>query len=300
MGLGDGGEAGAGTVDAIRDAEVYIGYGIAREAFLAAPGLRWVHSAGVGVRGALFPELLASEVVLTNSRGVQSKAMAETALAALLHFARGLDHAVRAQARAQWLPGPFDACVGIGELRGARLGLIGYGSLGRAVADRAGALGMRVTAVRRRTAGFSDSQEAEHVRVLSGAEGLDEVLRASAYVVVCLPETPETQALLGHDELARLAPGTVLVNLSRGPVIDEDALIAALPRLRGVALDVFAREPLEASSPFWSAPNVLITPHVSATTPHHWERQTALVLDNLDRYLRGRPLLNTVDKRIGY
>jgi phosphoglycerate dehydrogenase-like enzyme len=301
FGLGDGGRAGDAVLEAVHGAEVYIGYGIARETFLAATAggasrLRWVHSAGVGVRSSLFPEMVASDVVLTNSRTVQSQAMAETAMAMLLHFARGLDHAVAAQASRRWDPTPFDELRGIGEVGGENLGVIGFGSLGRAVADRAAALGMRVTALRRRHRG----ERPPHVRIVTGRDGLRNLLSTSTYVVICLPDTSGTTGLVGSGELALLPTGAVLVNLSRGAVLDEEALLEALPRLRGVALDVFAREPLDTASPLWTAPNVLLTPHVSATTPRHWKRQLALITENFTRYLTDKPLLNTVDKSAGY
>jgi phosphoglycerate dehydrogenase-like enzyme len=301
FGLGDSGRADASVLDAVRGAEVYVGYGIARETFLAATGqpgsrLRWVHSAGVGMRSSLFPEMVASDVVLTNSRDIQARAMAETAMAMLYYFARGLDHAVAAQARSSWDTSAFDQLCGIGELNDEPLGIVGFGSLGRAVAERATALGLQVTALRRR----SGTQAPRGVRVVTGPDGLRDLLGNSAYVVLCVPDTPRTEGLIGRRELALLGPRTVLVNLSRGTVLDEEALIEALPRLRGVALDVFAREPLDPASPLWTAPNVLVTPHVSATSPRHWDRQLALLRRNFTCYLNGTPLLNTVDKSAGY
>ncbi|MFI1185744.1 D-2-hydroxyacid dehydrogenase [Streptomyces californicus] len=301
FGLGDGGHVGASVLDSVRGAEVYVGYGIARETFLAAtlpPGSRlsWVHSAGVGMRSSLFPDLVASDVTLTNSRDVQARAMAETAIAMLFHFARGLDHAVTAQARSSWDTTAFDELRGIGELGGESLGIVGFGSLGRAVADLATALGMRVTALRRRPG----VDAVPGVRIVTGPDGLRDLLSSSAYVVVCVPDTPLTEGLIGRHELELLSPRTVLVNLSRGAVLDEEALVAALPRLRGVALDVFAHEPLDSASPLWTAPNVLVTPHVSATSPRHWDRQLALLQENFTRYLTRKPLLNTVDKSAGY
>ncbi|MBM7775518.1 phosphoglycerate dehydrogenase-like enzyme [Actinokineospora baliensis] len=300
-GVGDGGRASAATVDAVRGAEVYIGYGIARETFLAAtaePGsrLRWVHSAGVGVRASLFPEMITSQVVLTNSRTVQSQAMAETAMAMLFHFARGLDYAVAGQAAVRWDPTPFDELRGIGEVEGTHLGVVGFGALGQQVANRATALGMRVTALRR----HQGQDPHPHVRVVTGPDGLRELLSTCTAVVICLPDTPRTTGFIGGRELALLQPGTVLVNLSRGAVLDEVALLEALPRLRGAALDVVAKEPLDPNSPLWTAPNVLLTPHVSATTPRYWARQLALLVANFTRYLTGEPLLNRVDKSAGY
>jgi phosphoglycerate dehydrogenase-like enzyme len=167
------------------------------------------------------------------------------------------------------------------------------------VAARARALGARVVATRRRP---EPVEGLDGVELITGDHTLDRLLEASDYVVLTLPETPGTRGMLGPDELARMRPGAVLVNVARGGLIDEAALVDALRagRLRGCALDVFASEPLPADHPLRDAPNLLITPHSSAYTHHFWEREAALILENLERYVEGRPLLNVVDKRAGY
>jgi phosphoglycerate dehydrogenase-like enzyme len=301
-GRGDGGRVSAEVLDAIRGAEVYLGYGFPPALFEAArdsaPGLRWVHSAAAGVGGSLYPEMLASEIVLTNSAGVHAEPIADTVLAMLLYFARGLDFAVAAQRRGEWDKSPFEvADTPVREVAGGTLGVIGFGGIGRAVARRATALGMEVLALKR-----TPGEAPPGVRLLFGRDGLAELLGQSDAVALCLPETGSTRGLIGAAELARMRRDAVLINIGRGGVVDEDALISALRerRIRGAGLDVFREEPLPASSPLWSIPGVLITPHVSGTTRGFWRREVDLILANLERYLRGRPLRNVVDKGAGY
>jgi phosphoglycerate dehydrogenase-like enzyme len=315
-GRGDGGGSSAEAQDAARGAEVYFGLGLPRALLLAAleppSHLRWVHTGTAGVASLLHPGLVENGIILTNSAGIHAEPMADTVLAMVLHFFRGLDQAVRAQPRAAWETAPYEAVdSGIRELAGATIGIIGFGGIGRAVARRAAALGMNVVATRRRSvagAGAADEPVREpdrapqHVTVLTGEAGMQALLERSDVVVVTVPSTPDTRGLLGRAELARTRPGTIVVNVARGDVFDEGALVEALRsgHLRGAALDVFTTEPLPSDSPLWRLPNVLVTPHVSATSPRFWERQAELLLDNLARYLAGRPLRNVVDPAAGY
>jgi len=296
---GDGGGVSGEVLDAVRGAEVYLGYGVPRELFLAARDtLRWAHSGAAGVAGSLYPEMLASDVILTNSARVHAEPIADTVLAMMLHFARGLDWAVRAQAERRWDKAPFEAAdAPVRELAEGTVGLLGLGGIGEAVARRAAALGMRVVALRR-----SGREGPPGVEVYSGAGALDGLLSISDYLVVTVPRTDETDGMIGAAELSRLPAGAVVINVSRGGVVDEDALVAALRggRLRGAGLDVFAREPLPPDSPLWGLPNVLVLPHVSGTSHRFWRRETDLIVANLRRYLAGERLLNTVDKQAGY
>ena len=302
-GRGDGGGASPQVLEAVRGAEVYAGWGVPRDLFAAATEppdgrLRWAHTASAGVGGSLHEAMRASDVVLTNAAGIYAEPMADTVLAMILHFARGLDFAVRAQAERRWDKAPFDAAdAPIRELSELTLGILGLGGIGKAVARRGIALGMRVVALRRRP-----EPGPEGVEVLSGEGGLDRLLRISDVLVVTVPQTAETRAMVGARELALLPEGAVVINVSRGGVVDEEALVEALRggRLRGAGLDVFAREPLPMESPLWGLPNVLATPHVSGASHRFWRRQTDLVVENLRRYLAGEPLLNTVDKQAGY
>jgi len=298
-GTGDGRGASPQAVEAARGAEVYLGWGVPREVLAAAgPSLRWAHSASAGVGGVLYPEMAASPVILTNSAGTYAEPIADTVLAMILHFARGLDFAVRAQAGRRWDRSPWiGADAPVRELAESTVGLIGLGGIARAVARRTAALGMRVVAVRR-----SSSDGPPGVEVLAGEGALDRLLALSDYLVVTVPRTGETEGMIGARELARLPAGAVVINVSRGDVIDQDALVDALRggRLRGAGLDVFRREPLEPDSALWTLPNTLLLPHVSGTSHGFWRRETGLITGNIRRYLAGGPLLNTVDKQAGY
>lgn len=302
-GRGDGGADSPGALAAVRGAEVYVGFGMPPALFEAATAppegrLRWAHTASAGVGGSLHPAMVASDVVLTNAAGVYAEPMADTVLAMILHFARGMDVAVRAQAARRWEKAAFEARdTPMREIAGATLGILGLGGIGRAVARRGLALGMEVLATRRR-----GTEGPDGVRVVTGDGGTDEVLRAAHYVVVALPQTAETRGMLDARRIAAMRRDAVLVNVARGGVVDEDALADALRagRLRGAGLDVFAREPLPAASPLWGLPNVLVTPHVSGASPRFWRRQADLIIDNIRRYARGQPLRNAVDKQAGY
>ena len=297
-GTGDGGtRASEAALAAVERAEVYVGFGVPAEIVRAGTSLRWVHSGAAGVGGSLTPEMLASDAVFTNSAGIHGPAVAETVLAYLLHFGRGLDLAVDAQRRSEWDKAPFDAAdAPVRELSRSTVGVVGLGGLGREVAWRAGALGARVIGTRRRP------DPVPGVDLLRGDHALERLLEQSHYVVLTVPETPETRGLLGRERLRRMRPDAVLVNVARGGVVDEAALLEALTEgwIRGAALDVFAREPLPPDDPLWQAPRLLITPHTSAYTHAFWDRELGLLLDNIQRYVAGRPLRNVVDKRAGY
>ena len=302
-GRGDGGGLSAEALAAVRSAEVWIGYGFPRELLAAhmAHGpitLRWIHTAAAGVRSMMHAPLLDAGVRITNAAGVHAEPIADTVLAGMLHFARGVDFAVRSQQQHRWEKEPFEEARGdIRELAGAQVGIVGYGGIGRAVARRSAALGMRVQALRR-----SSAADAPGVRMVHGADGLDTLVSTSDYLVVALPSTTVTERLLDAARLARMPAHAVLINVGRGDVIDEAALVDVLAgrRIRGAVLDVFETEPLAPDSPLWSLENVLVLPHVSATTPRFWERQTDLILDNVRRYLSGDPLRNLVDASRGY
>jgi phosphoglycerate dehydrogenase-like enzyme len=302
-GRGDGGAVSPEALAAVNGAEVYIGLGVPRDLFLAATTppanhLRWIHTGAAGVGSLLYPELADSGIVLTNSAGIHAPAIAETALAMMLHFARGLDFAVRAQADARWDPSPFETRVGdVTEIEGATIGIIGFGGIGQVVARKSLALGLNVLALRRSVRPGPDG-----VELFTGPGALERLLHQSDHVVVTVPATPSTKGMLGPSEIDAMRRGSVLINVARGEVVDEQALLAGLTtgKLRGAGLDVFATEPLPATSPLWTLPNVLITPHVSGTTPRFWLREVELIRDNIARYLAGRAMRNVVDKARGY
>ncbi|HET9985163.1 MAG TPA: D-2-hydroxyacid dehydrogenase [Longimicrobiales bacterium] len=303
-GTGDGMSAAPPELlETVRGAELYFGFGMPRNLFLEATTgpdarLRWVHSGSAGVRSTLYPEMRESDVVLTNSAGIHGPPIAETVLGMVLYFARGLDFGVAAQHEGRWNQEPFYRPGSpLREVSGATLGILGLGGIGRDVASRALALGMRVLASRRRP-----GEAPAGVELALGEDGLSRVLRESDYVVVALPDTPDTRGLLSAARLDEMRPDAVLINISRGTVVDEGALAERLAagRLRGAGLDVFEKEPLSPDSPLWRLPNVLILPHVSPVSPRFWRREAELILENIRRYLEDRPLLNVVDKRSGY
>lgn len=286
------------VMEGIREAEVYCGFGIPPGAFRVAERLRWVHSGTAGVGASLFPEMRDSDVLFTNSAGIYAEPMAEHALAMILHFARGLDVAVAGRTAREWR---HRALHGLGsparEIGGRTLLVVGLGGTGLALARRAAALGMRVLAIRR-----NPGDSPSGVEAVRGPDRLLEALSAADFVALTLPETSETEGLIGRDELRAMGPECVLINLSRGGIVDEEALVAALAegRLRGAGLDVFREEPLPSDSRLWELENVLITPHTSGVSPRFWDRETELILRNIDRYLSGATLENLVDKELGY
>jgi len=312
-GSGDGaGRVAPSVLAAVAEAEIYFGYGIAPELLRAGPGLRWVHSGAAGVGSSLTPEMVARDVVFTNSAGVHAPPMAETVLAMILHYGRGLDHAVAAKARGVWDKEPFyGEDAQLREMGDTTVGLVGFGGIGREIARRVASLGSRVIAVKRSPPRGDEGhlapvrgggRLADLVEVLHGAAGLDAVLREADVVVLCAPETDETRGIVDAGALARMKDGALLVNVGRGKLVDEEALVAELRtgRLRGAALDVFAHEPLAEGHPLWGLPNVLITPHVSAVTRSFWSREVALIVGNLEQWFTGGALDNVVDKRAGY
>jgi phosphoglycerate dehydrogenase-like enzyme len=258
-----------------------------------AQNARWVHSRWAGIEGLLFPALVESEAVLTNGRGSFADSLGEFVIAAVLFFAKDLRRMRRSQAQGRW--DPFDP----EWVRGKTLGIIGYGEIGRAAAQRARAFGMKVIGVRRRPE--QSAGDALVDEVLS-FERRSELMARSDYVLVATPLTAETRGIVGEREIAAMKPSAVLMNVGRGPCIDEKALLSALTsgRIRGAALDVFDQEPLPAGHPFYGLDNLLLSPHCADHVPGWLEDAMALFLDNLDRFRRNAPLLNVVDKRAGY
>jgi phosphoglycerate dehydrogenase-like enzyme len=299
-GTGDGGgEPSTAALEAVRGAEVYLGFGVPADLLRAGAGLRWVHSGAAGVGTALTPDMLERDILFTNSAGIHGPPVAETVLAYVLHFARGLDHALTAQRTGSWEAGLGAEDSPVRELGHSTVGVVGVGGIGREVARRALALGARVVGTRRRPAPV---EGVDGIELLTGPGSLRRLLETSDYVVLTLPETPGTRGMIGAEEIAAMRRSAVLVNVARGGLVDEDALLAALSagRLRGAALDVFSAEPLPADHPLREAPNLLITPHTSAYSHHFWDREEALIVENIRRYVDGAALLNVVDKEAGY
>ena len=288
------------SMTAIRDAEAYFGFGIPRLLFLENRRLRWVHSAAAGVGSALYEEMIASDVLLSNSAGIHAIPIAEYVTAGVLHFFRGLDVAVQQQHQRRWDKQFFVAENSpVREVTDARVLIIGTGGIGTECARRLSALGARCAGVRR----HPDRGAPDGFERVVGVDALDAELRVADVVVVAAPLTRESTGLLSAERLKSMAPGAILVNVARGAVVDEAALARQLAagHLRGAVLDVFHHEPLAADSPLWQLRNALLTPHISPVSPgKFWPRALDVFCDNWRRYDRGEPLRNLVDKQAGY
>ncbi|HLZ43559.1 MAG TPA: D-2-hydroxyacid dehydrogenase [Candidatus Sulfotelmatobacter sp.] len=264
-----------------------------REVFLMCRGVRWIHSRAAGLEQTLFPELIHSDVILTNGRGVFSASLGEFVVGVILYFAKDFRRMICNQTARVWEQ--FDVTM----VSGQTLGIIGYGSIGRAVAARARALEMHVLGLRRVS---EHSKQDPLIDQLYPPEALLEMLPRCDYVVVTLPLTEQTRGLIGEAAFAVMKQNTVLINVGRGPTIDERVLIKALSehRIRGAALDVFDQEPLPQNHPFYTLENVLLSPHCADHTADWVNDAMQLFVAQLERYRHQQTLLNIVDKRLGY
>jgi phosphoglycerate dehydrogenase-like enzyme len=282
----------------IADAHILVGFSLRPQQFACAKKLLWIHATAAGVHQLMFPELRSSGVVVTNASGVHSIPMAEHILGMLLAMARRFPSAVRYQAEHRWAQQEiWDEQIRPRELQGQTLLFIGFGAIGREVARRVRPLGMRIWAVTR--SGQGDPALAD--RFLPAAK-LEEVLHEADYIILAAPETLQTRHMIGSRQLALMKPTAVLINVARGTLVDEAALIECLQKrsIAGAALDVTEDEPLAPESPLWTLDNVFLTPHISSISEYLWDRQTELLLDNLERWFAGKPLRNLVDVARGY
>src|SRR5579863_5696923 len=288
-----------GIENHLHDAEVLFAFSLRPEQFAFAQNLRWIHAPTAAVHQLLFPELVSSDVGVTNSHEVHGRVVAEHVIALIFALAKKIPQATRLQQKRIW---GQDSIWNEGarprEIAGATLGLIGLGSIGRTVAPKAAALGMRVIAVRE----HPEKEKPEGVEAVYAPSQLNELLSQSEYVVVAAPLTETTRGMINAGRLAAMRPDAYLINVGRGPQVDEIALADALRnhRIAGAALDVFEREPLPAESTLWELQNLLITPHTAGLTEKLWQRHYALFSENLRRYLAHEPLFFVVDKHKGY
>jgi phosphoglycerate dehydrogenase-like enzyme len=276
--------------EAARAAEVI--YGSITPALLAAAGpLKWVHIAGAGVDRYVFPEMVRHPAVLTNSRGVAAVSIAEHAFALILAFTRALPLAFRNQQERRW------AHTSLLEIRGQTLGIVGFGNVGREVAKRAAGFDLRILAVDLHPVDPPDT-----VAHLWPRERLSDLFAEADIVVNCTPLTAKTEGMIGAEQFSRIKPSALFVNVSRGRVVDQEALIAALQseRIAGAALDVVYPEPLPPDSPLWQMPNVILTAHSATSSQQFRQRLLDLFCENLRRYVAGEPLRNIVDKEAGF
>lgn len=280
------------------DTDIFVGYSLRSEQLKYAKKLKWIHSTAAGIAQLTYTELRDSGILVTNPRGVFSVPMAEHTMGLLIAMARNFPDSVRFQEKSMWGQQQlWDMPQKLAELNGKNLLIVGYGSIGEELAKRARVFGMRVRGITR-----SGKGDASFVEKILPASHLHDALSEADYVVIAAPETAETKHLIGPAEISRMKRGARLVNVGRGSLLDEAALIAALEngRLAGAALDVTGIEPLPENSPLWKAPNLFITPHTSAVSDRLWQRETELLVELLELWFSGREMKNVVDLARGY
>ncbi|MBH8562839.1 D-2-hydroxyacid dehydrogenase [Nostoc sp. CENA67] len=280
----------------VSDVEIYVNgfysnFSIYDKVLALLPALRWQQSPSAGVNHLLTPAFLQRDIILTNGAGIHAIPISEFVLTFMLYHAKNLRKLQIFQEQHTWVRGVF-----LEELANATLLIIGTGNIGQAIAHRAKAFGMQVWGSRRR---------AEPLPNFDKIVGVDEwrsLLPAADYVVIATPLTPETRGLIDATALRLMRRSAYLINIARGAIVDEAALVTALSEgwIAGAGLDTVTTEPLPPENPLWSLPNVFITPHCSALSPYLKERITELFIDNLKRYQTGQPLRNVVDKQAGY
>ncbi|HYL85001.1 MAG TPA: D-2-hydroxyacid dehydrogenase [Candidatus Angelobacter sp.] len=282
----------------LADTDIFVGYSLRAKQLKDAKKLKWIHSTAAGVAQLMYPELRDSGILVTNPSGVFSVPMAEHTMGLLVALARNFPDSVRQQERAVWSQQVlWDKPQHLTELNGKVLLIVGHGSIGRELAKRAKAFDMRVWGVTR--SGGGGGLHAE--RIFAAAQ-LQQALPEADYVVIAAPETADTKHLIGTAEIAKMKRGARLINIGRGSLLDETALIRALESgaLGGAAVDVAQTEPLPPESPLWHAPNLFITPHTSAVSDRLWNRQAALLVELLECWFDGREMFNRVDFARGY
>src|SRR2546427_3666354 len=288
----------AEAMSGIESADVALASRLSASMVEHAPRLRWVHSTAAAVGILPLKEIAARGILVTNSRGIQAPAMAEFVIGGLLVLARRFHLMLAAQRERRWIQNELTSDVWPWSVRGQTMTIVGLGTIGHEVARRAHAFGMRVIGIRRRT----DQPKPSFVDRIAGPDELESALRGCDVLVIAAPFSDQTDRLMSGERLAMLNRGAIVINVARGQIIDEAALISALEsgHLGGAVLDVFRHEPLDPASPLWTLPNVIISPHVSGVRPDHWDEVIDLFLENLRRFEHGDPLLNLVDVRAGY
>jgi phosphoglycerate dehydrogenase-like enzyme len=280
------------------DTDIFVGAVIRSEHVKQAPKLKWIHSTSAGIGQLAFPEITDTGIVVTNASGVFSVPMAEHTIGLILALARNFPDTTRQQDQKIWSQQfLWDRPQHLTEINGTTLLIVGFGSIGREIAKRAAALDMRVIGVNR-----SGQGDCKHAQQIVPLEKLNEVLPEADFVVLCAPETAETRKLFDLKRFIQMKRGARLINLGRGSILDEAALVRSLEsgHLGGAAVDVTEVEPLPPESPLWTAPNLLITPHTSAISSRLWPRETDLLVRLLECWFAGRELFNVADLARGY
>ena len=282
----------------IADADIFVGFSLRPEQFARAKKLKWIHSTSAGVHQFIRADILHSDVVITNAGEILTTPMAEHILGLVLALARRFPSAARYQAEKTWAQQTiWDESPRPMEISGKTLVIAGYGAIGRALARRAQAMEMRVLGIKR-----NPSNGREHADEVYPAARLLDVLPLGDFVVLAVPVTPDTEGAFGREQFATMKKTAYFINVGRGTLIHTESLIKSLEQgeIAGAALDVTEQEPLPPEHPLWTAPNLFITPHLSAVSERLWERHRDLLFENLGRWFAGKPLLNQVDKQRGY
>lgn len=275
-----------------RDAEVFYGF-CSEEIFPHLPNIKWIQASSAGMDRHMYPALRDSDVFLTNAAGLYGPHVADQAFALLLGLARGIHHAVRNQDKHQWGGGKSPMI----EVDGFKIGIVGMGGIGMQMAKRAKGFDMHVIAV-----DAYRTEKPENVDELMPIEQLANMMSRVDVVMIACPLTEETRGLINASNLSVMQPTAFFINVARGPIVNEPELIEVLQarKIAGAGLDVTEIEPLPAESPLWELDNVIITPHAAGGSQHRLHRATSFFLDNLERYLKGEPLENVVNKRLGF
>jgi phosphoglycerate dehydrogenase-like enzyme len=291
------------------DTEILYTFYVPENVLEVALRLRWVQLHSAGADHLLGQPLMDSDVAITTASGIHATPIAEYVFASILAYRWRVPHMTRCQREGYWPSGRWKL-YSRPELRGSTLGVLGYGSIGREVGRLGKAFGMKVLALRRSAGRADEGYTPENTGDPQGTvpdgfytpDALHEMLAQCDYVVIALPMTPATEHIIGEAELRAMKASAYLVNIARGAIVDEPALVRALQEgwIAGAGLDVFEEEPLPADSPLWDLENVLISPHVAGFSPRYDERASELFRQNLARYLEGKPLLNLVDRARGY
>ena len=284
------------TLPMIKDADVYVGW-LSREVYLAAEKLKWIQSPSSGINYYLaVPELVESDVILCSARGTHGACLAESVFAMILAFTRGIRDCIFLQQKKEYSGRAVRPKLL--ELTDMTLGIVGLGMVGRSIAQRAAAFDLNIIAVDM----FPDNKP-DYVNELWGLDRLNEMMSTADFVVVTVPYTPDTDMMIGPEQIGSMKSTAMLVGISRGHIIDEDALVEALNggKIAAAALDVFSQEPLPADSPLWDAENLLMTPHIAGGTQYEGKYILEILYENLDRFLKGDlPLRNQIDKKRGF
>jgi D-2-hydroxyacid dehydrogenase (NADP+) len=281
----------------IPDAEILVCFSVDKKTFLAAKKLKWIHCGSAGVDQLLFPEFLRSNVILTTSRGIHGEVISDHVMAMILAFSRGLVRSWNCKQREEWCP--VEVMRQRFELKDRTIAIVGMGTIGKELARKAKTFGLKVVATRNRV---RRGERIRHVDRLLPKTKLSEVLREADVVVMAVPYTKETHHMIGRRELASMKQTAVLINVARGEVVDEPALIDALSKrkIAGTGLDVFEQEPLGPESRLWDMENVILTPHIAGSMSDYFKKVGEIFRQNLNRYLSHKPLVNLFDKRLGY